>query len=69
MPRPSNTVTVEIDRDTTIELVGVRNAGRCEMTVHQVIERKGGVITATVSKFRLQDEQRRSLIDALEMMR
>lgn len=69
MPRKSNTITIEVDNDTTIEIIGTPRTGRCDMTVHQVVSRKEKTTTATLTSFRLDDQTKRSLVDALEMMR
>lgn len=70
MPRPSNTVTVEVDEHTTIEVTGVPRSGRSVMTVHKSDYVKGDPTTSSsILSFRLTDEVRRSIIDALEMMR
>lgn len=70
MPYTSNTVTVEVDPQTTIELSGIPRAGRTMMTIHKSDYVKGqAIVTSTTLTFRLNDEVKRSLVDALEMMR
>lgn len=69
MPRHTNTITLELDRDTTLEISGQKGGPRTTVTVHQVTSREKSLVEATVLDFRLTPDTLRTLADSLDLFR